>query len=543
MIDRRTDISLPFDCATSRCLSVALALFVGAIDSSNAQAPGASNDSAPFAQTAYIKASNTGGGDQFGAGGTLLGNAVALSADGGTLAVGAPFESSGATGINGDEDDDSVFGAGAVYVFIRDGDGWMQQAYVKASNSGLTDYFGYAVALSGDGDTMAVSAYFEAGGDTGVNGDQSDDSVPQAGAVYVFVRDGDGWSQQAYLKASNTQAGGFENELEGGDQFGFSLALSADGDSLAVSAIDEDGGSPGIDGNQADNSQRSAGAVYLFGRSGDNWTQQAYIKPTNPGAGDYFGYALALTADGDTLAVGAYDEDGSLAGTNERQDDDVFGTGAIYVFDRTGNQWRQTAYLKASNAEAADSLGVAVAISSNGGTLVATALDEDGAGSGIDSTPQPDRTADTSTGAVYVFVKGSDDWSEQAYIKASNTGAYDQFGARLSLSGDGATLAVGAQLEDSAARGIDGPQDDDAAQEAGAVYVFTRDSGMWAQDAYIKASNTEAYDEFGGTLALNRDGSMLAVGARGEDSAATGLGGDESDNTLFESGAVYIFTR
>lgn len=543
MIDRRTDMSPPFDHATSRCLGAALVLFLGAVVASNAQAPDASNDPAPFAQTAYIKASNTGGGDQFGTGGTLLGNAVALSTDGSTLAVGAPFESSGATDINGDEDDDSVFGAGAVYVFIREADGWMQEAYVKASNSGLTDYFGYAVALSGDGAMMAVSAYFEAGGDAGVNADQGDDSVPQAGAVYIFVRDGDGWSQQAYLKASNTQAGGFENELEGGDQFGFSLALSADGDTLAVSAIDEDGGSPGIDGDQADNSQRSAGAVYLFGRSGDDWIQQAYVKPTNPGAGDYFGYALALTASGDTLAVGAYDEDGSLAGTNERQDDDVFGTGAVYVFDRTDNRWRQTAYLKASNAEAADSLGVAVAMSSDGGTLAATALDEDGAGTGIDPTPRPDRTADTSTGAVYVFVKGSDGWSEQAYIKASNTGAYDQFGARLSLSGDGDALAVGAQLEDSAARGIDGPQDDDSAQEAGAVYVFNRDGGTWRQDAYIKASNTEAYDEFGGALALNRDGSTLAVGARGEDSAATGVDGDQSDNTLFDSGAVYIFTR
>ncbi len=543
MIDRRTATSPPSDSATSRGLSAALALFLGAVGSSNAQLPEASNDPAPFLQTAYIKASNTGSGDQFGTGGTLLGNAVALSADGGTLAVGAPFESSGARGINGDEDDDSTFGAGAVYVFTREGGGWIQEAYVKASNTGLTDYFGYAVALSGDGDTMAVSAYFEAGGDAGVNGDQSDDSVPQAGAVYVFVRDGGGWSQQAYLKASNTQAGGFENEIEGGDQFGFSLALSADGDTLAVSAIDEDGGSPGIDGDQADNSQRSAGAVYLFGRSGDNWTQQAYVKPTNPGAGDYFGYALALTADGDTLAVGAYDEDGSLAGTNERQDDDVFGTGAVYVFDRTDNRWRQTAYLKASNAEAADSLGVAVAMSSDGGTLAATALDEDGAGTGINPVARPDRTADTSAGAVYVFVRGSDDWSEQAYIKASNTGAYDQFGARLSLSGDGDTLAVGAQLEDGAARGIDGPQDDDSAQEAGAVYVFTRDGGTWRQDAYVKASNAEAYDEFGGALALNRDGSTLAVGARGEDSAATGVDGDRSDNTLFESGAVYIFTR
>ncbi len=546
MIKRRWGAAWVFDATVAFCFAAALSLFLLLLDSAltaHAQAPTAFDATAPLTQTAYLKASNTGAGDQFGTGGTLLGNAVALSADGGTLAVGAPFESSAATGIDGVEDDDSTYGAGAVYVFTHDAGGWTQEAYVKASNAGLTDYFGYAVALSADGNTLAVSAYFEASGDTGVNGNQDDDSLPQAGAVYVFVRDGAGWSQQAYLKASNTQAGGFQNELEGGDQFGFALALSADGDTLAVSAIDEDGGSPGINGNPADNSLRSAGAVYLYRRSGNEWTQQAYVKASNPGANDYFGYAVALTANGDTLAVGAYDEDGSLAATNDRQDDDVFGTGAVYLFDYTDGQWRQTGYLKAANAEASDSLGVSVAISADGRTLAATALDEDSATTGVNSTPVPDRTADTSTGAVYVFIKESGAWSQQAYIKASNTGAYDQFGARLSLSGDGDTLAVGAQLEDSAARGIGGPQNDDSAQEAGAVYLFSRNGAVWSQDAYIKASNAEAYDEFGGAVALNRDGSVLAVGARGEDSTTTSHDGDESDNSAFESGAVYLFTR
>ncbi len=543
MTNRRRAAGTVFAAAVRSRFAPALPLLTVAVAASHAQDPLAANASAPLAQTAYLKASNTGAGDQFGTGGTLLGNAVALSADGRTLAVGAPFESSGATGINGIEDDDSTYGAGAVYVYTQDAGGWSQAAYIKASNAGLTDYFGYVVALSADGDTLAVSAYFEASGASGVDGDQDDDSLPQAGAVYVFVRGGGGWSQQAYLKASNTQAGGFENELEGGDQFGFALALSADGNTLAVSAIDEDGGAPGIDGNQADNSLRSAGAVYLYRRAGDSWTQQAYVKASNPGANDYFGYAVALTANGDTLAVGAYDEDGSPAASNARQDDDVFGTGAVYLFDYTDGQWRQTGYLKAANAEASDSLGVAVGISADGRTLAATALDEDSATTGINSTPVPDRTADTSTGAVYIFIKEDGAWSQQAYIKASNTGAYDQFGARLSLSGDGNALAVGAQLEDGGASGIGGPQNDDSAQEAGAVYLFSRDGAVWSQDAYIKASNAEAYDEFGGAVALNRDGSILAVGARGEDSAATGSDGDESDNSLFESGAVYLFSR
>ncbi|MEE8238076.1 MAG: integrin, partial [Gammaproteobacteria bacterium] len=390
---------------------------------------------------------------------------------------------------------------------------------------------------------LAVSAYFEGSAAKGINGNQDDDSIPQAGAVYVFTRDDDTWSQQAYLKASNTGEAGRGDELGDGDQFGFSLTLSDDGDTLAVSAITEDSGAAGIDGDQSDNSQASAGAVYLFSRAGSSWTQQAYIKPTNPGGGDMFGYSVSLTADGNMLAVSGFDEDGSLASTNEQQDDDVRGAGAVYVFTRIDDEWEQTAYLKASNAEPGDSLGVTVAISDDGNTLVAASLDEDSVTTGINSTPVPDRRTDASTGAVYVFVRNRGTWSQQAYIKASNTSRNDWFGSRLTLSGDGDTLAVGAQLEDSAAQGINASQDDETAQEAGAVYLFTRDGTTWTQTAYVKGSNTEAYDEFGSAVALSRDGALMAVGARGEDSAATGIDGEQIDNSAYESGAVYLFSR
>src|SRR5262245_28989746 len=109
-------------------------------------------------EVAYIKASNTGMGDHFGNGGALEGHSVALSDDGDTLAVGAPNESSGAKGINGNQNDDSVYSAGAVYVFIRRNNTWTQQAYIKPSNPGQSDKFGFAVALSQDGNTLAVSA-------------------------------------------------------------------------------------------------------------------------------------------------------------------------------------------------------------------------------------------------------------------------------------------------------------------------------------------------------------------------------------------------
>ncbi|MDH3420854.1 MAG: FG-GAP repeat protein [Gammaproteobacteria bacterium] len=491
-------------------------------------------------QIHYVKASNTGFGDQFGTGGTLLGDAVALSDDGSTLAVGATFEASGSAGVNGDQSDDSVYGAGAVYVFSNDDGNWTQQAYIKASNPGLTDNFGYAVELSEDGNTLAVSAYFEASGATGVGANQADDSIPQAGAVYIFTRNGESWSQQAYLKASNTgHLPDDPNEIGDGDQFGFAIALSDDGNTLAVGAIAEDGGDIN---DPSDNSLLSAGAVYVFERSGAMWTQEAYLKPSNVGQGDLFGYSLALTADANTLVVGSYDEDGSLAGNNDVQNDDQAGSGAIYVFEREGDAWVQTAYLKGSYVERNDSIGVVVDISDDGSTLVSTALDEDSFATGINPVPEPDWESDTSTGGVYVFVRDGDGWAQEAYLKASNTGREDWFGSRLELSGDGDTLVAGAQLEDSSATGIDGEQNDDSAQEAGVAYLFTRDDGVWSQRAYIKGSNTEAYDEFGSTLSLSRDGRLLAIGARGEDSGATGIDGDQTDNSVAEAGAVYLFS-
>src|SRR6058998_1995589 len=317
----------------------------------------AQNGSAPqLKQVAYIKASNAEMGDHFGNGGTLEGHAVALSGDGSTLAVGAPYESSAAKGINGNQNDNSLYSSGAVYVFVQRNGSWSQQAYIKASNPGQSDKFGYVVSLSQDGNTLAVSSYYEASAAKGINGDQNDNSIPQAGAVYVFTRTGANWSQQAYIKASNTGEAGVGDQLGDGDQFGFSIGLSADGNTLAVGAIAEDSGAKGINGDQNDNSQPGSGAVYVFTRTGAKWSQQAYIKQPNTDTADLFGYSVGLSADGNTLAASAYDEDGSAREINGVQDKNRRGTGAIYVFTRTGTSWEQKAYLKASNAENGDSL-------------------------------------------------------------------------------------------------------------------------------------------------------------------------------------------
>jgi len=482
------------------------------------------NNDCTASSLAYIKASNTGARDQFG-------SSVALSADGATLAIGAYYERSAAVGIGGDQADDSTLFAGAVYVFTRSGMTWSQQAYVKASNTGAYDRFGYSVALSADGATLAVGAYGEASAAIGIGGDQADDSTPYAGAVYVFTRSGTTWSQQAYVKASDTDAG---------DQFGYSVALSANGATLVVGANGEASAAIGIGGDPTDNSAPGAGAVYVFTRSETTWSQQAYVKASNTDASDNFGASVALSADGATLAVGAPGEASAATGLGGNQLDNSAGAaGAVYVLTRSGTAWSQQAYVKASNTDADDRFGASVALAAGDATLAVGATREASAATGIGGS-QSDNSA-RAAGAVYVLVRSGITWSQQAYVKASNTDAFDELGVSVALSADGATLTASAPWERSAATGIGGDQADNSISSAGAVYVLTRSGTTWRQRAYVKASNTNALDQFGQSVALSAGGSILAVGAINEASTATGIGGTQANNSALGAGAVYVY--
>jgi hypothetical protein len=489
------------------------------------------SDSAPVqvsgtlaAAVGYLKASNTGANDQFGF-------SVAIAADGNTLAVGANGEASNAVGINGDSAANSAPGSGAVYVFIRSGSTWVQQAYVKASNSDVNYQFGYSVALSADGNTLAVGSRNEASNAIGVNGNSANNSAPGSGAVFVFTRSATTWSQQAYVKASNTGPS---------DNFGASIALSADGNTLAAGAPQESSNAIGIDGDASDNSATNSGAVYVFTRSAGIWSQQAYVKASNSGAFDRFGWSVALAAGGNTLAVGAKIEGSNAIGVGGNQaDNSASDSGAVYVFIRGASTWSQQAYLKASNTAAGAEFGVSVSLAADGNTLAVGAWCEASIATGVNGN-QADSSAACS-GAVYVFIRSSGIWSQQAYLKASNTGTMDVFGNTVALSADGNTLAVGAVSESSNATGINGNQADNSALASGAVYLFTRSASTWSQQAYLKASNTQEFDNFGSNIALSSDGGVLAVGAAREDSSATGIGGNQTDNSALVSGAVYLF--
>lgn len=337
-----------------------------------------------------------------------------------------------------------------------------------------------------------------------------------------------------YVKASNTEAN---------DWFGWSLALSADGSTLAVGAPAEDSRATGINGDQADNSSRTSGAVYVFTQVDGLWAQQAYVKASNTEQpnedatqtlpNDRFGYRVALSDDGNTLVVSAILEDSTARGVNCDQGNFLImdandgnkikpaqvDTGAVYVFTRTAGEWSQEAYIKASNTWINDRFGHSLALSGDGNTLAVSAINESINSKGVTALSAPEECAPANTVPSSASSISSSSSSESSISSVSS-----------SSSSSGSPVA----------------------QNSGAVYIYVRTEHGWVPQAYVKASNTDAGDAFGSSLALSYDGATLAVGAIGEDSTATGVNGDETINATIiidrqyaqgDIGAVYVFRR
>ncbi|MBI4995616.1 MAG: FG-GAP repeat protein [Rhodocyclales bacterium] len=517
-------------------LSVAVVAGCGGGGGGGGGVSGGATTSTPAAalvwgQEAYVKAPNAGATDQ-------LGYSVAI--DGDTMVVGALGEASNQTTItNGStaSADNSVAWAGAAYVFRRSGTSWVQEAFLKAPNSGGGDFFGESVAVNGD--TVVVGASGESSNQTTItNGAaaSADNSAASAGAAYVYKRTGTTWAQEAYLKAPNAGAG---------DDFGYSVAVA--GDTVVVGAHSEASNQTTITNGttaSADNSAAQAGAAYVFKRTGTAWAQQAYLKAANAGANDEFGFSVAI--HGDTVVVGAKGEASNQTtitnGTTASADDSAAAAGAAYVFKRSGTTWAQEAYLKAPNAGAGDHFGESVAI--NGETIVVGASGE----ASSQTTPTNGTTASGNNsaleaGAAYVFKRTGTTWAQEAYLKAPNAEAGDFFGASVALSGD--IAVVGAPHESSnrttVINGTSGSSDNSAAS-AGAAYVFKRTGTTWARQAYLKAPNAESDDYFGISVAVS--GTSVVAGAQRESSSQTSVTNGttaSADNSALNSGATYVF--
>ncbi|MBL9146645.1 MAG: choice-of-anchor D domain-containing protein [Verrucomicrobiaceae bacterium] len=389
-----------------------------------------------------------------------------------------------------------------------------QTAYAKASDTSASSIFGRAVAVSGN--TVVVGAA----------------NAPGGGAVYVFVRDAltGVWTQEgAPLKGLNTGPG---------DGFGVSVAIS--GDSMVVGASGEDSAATGVNGDGGNSPGfESAGAAYVFQRSGGVWAQQAYLKASNTDASDFFGNAVAIA--GDTIVVGAFGDDSAATGVNGDGGNSpgIESAGAAYVFQRTAGVWTQQAYLKASNTDGIDLFGYSVGIS--GDTIVVGSFGEQSGAIGVngDGSNTP---GFEYAGAAYVFQRSGGAWTQQAYLKASNTNGGDIFGISVAISGD--TIVVGAFAEDSAAMGVNGDANNNRGGNTGAAYVYQRSGVVWSQQAYLKASNTglAGTSQFGYAVSISNE--SLVVGAVGESSPEVGINGDGIGNAVgVNSGAAYVFQR
>jgi hypothetical protein len=308
-----------------------------------------------------------------------FGSSVAIW--GNTVAVGAELETHSTLQM-----------AGAAYLFERDGDSYRQEARVTASDAAANDYFGYAVDV--DGDTLVVSALLA-----------RVDGVRNVGAVYVFTRSGETWTEVQKLSAP---------EALKSTTFGRSVALS--GDTLLV----------GADGARVGGLM--SGAAYVYQRSDAGFAYEATLAPAHPQQDQLFGLAVAL--EGDRALVGSPFEGPSGAPY-----------GAAYVFERSDAGWHETEHLVASDPQEAR-FGMAVS------------LDGDAALIGAASA----RTSSVKGGAAYFFVLSDDGWLEQARLAPDDGFEGDAFGTAVGLSNR--HLIVGA------------PGRDDFGSKSGAVYPF-----------------------------------------------------------------------
>lgn len=379
-------------------------------------------------QQAQLVAGDAVGNDRYGFG-------VAL--DGDTALVAAPLHPG------------TISFQGAVYVLVRVGSNWIQQAKLVAPDAGPgDDAFGLAVAL--DGDTAVVGCPYE-----------DNAGLSDAGAVYVFVRSGTTWSLQQKLAAADP--GPQEN-------FGWSVAI--DGDTIVTGATQDD-----------HSSQLNPGAAYVFVRGGTVWTQQKKLIASDPGTNDQFGVAVSIS--GNSAIVGAFWDD--HPGLTD--------SGSAYVFVRSGAAWSHQAKLTASDGGSSHWFGEACSISQNTAIVGAT--------------------RGGCCGQAYTYVRTGTAWSQQAILAPPDPLGNDRFGRSTVLNGD--VALIGAHAHDLLGMNA-----------AGAAYVFIRSGTAWSSRAKLTASDAAVSDVFGESVALSGDTAIAGAWSHG---GPTGS----------EAGAAYVF--
>jgi hypothetical protein len=417
----------------------------------------------------YFKASNADAGDRFGRG-------IALSADGTTLAVSAPGEDSAATGVNGNQADNSSADSGAVYVFRRTGRQWAQEAYLKAGVNQPGQGLGAPIdplatktmAISADGAWLAVGAPAQG------------TSPANAGAVYLFRRGSSGWSLASTLQAASPTAN---------DQFGFSVDMSQDGRTLKVSSLRPLNGA----GNPV-------GRTHIYVRPADSWQHSATLAPYH--SGDECP-TVRMASNGETLIAACRSSSAQRAVTLRR-----IGTAWVHVaelplrgfkvgqpmavdhhatrlwiwegnFLFPGNDqmgryhWTNGEWVLNATQLGPDDPSWPAAVEFDTVADNAAFSDVFAAFQGSGMVRQTVSGGYGGGAYLYRFIPESlPAHQPRPSAKAPNPDPGDSFGAAMAYSGNGRIFAVGAPDEDSAARGIDGDRADNSAEDSGAVYLY-----------------------------------------------------------------------
>ena len=322
---------------------------------------------------------------------------------------------------------------------------------LNTSAAVLQDNLGASVGISGD---YAMVGVPKDDNDFGVN----------VGSVQIFLRTETGWVQHQKLTTS---------DAAGGDEFGTRLAMS--GDYAVVGAPRKDGVG------------RNSGAAYIFRRQGTEWIEQAKLIASDGMRADYFGISVAI--DGDTVLVGAHRTNQPLADC-----------GSVYVFERTGENWNQTAKLIAPDPDSFAYFGFSVGI--DGDTAIVGATREDEAGN--------------DAGAAYVFVRNQFGWAPQAKLIGNNTEAEDNFGYAVDVHGD---FAIATSPKN---RG------------SGAAYIYKREGTEWEQ----KRNRVRIR-----MIPIDPDGASsfgVSVDIRGDTAVIGATGANVGEDVV---GAAYIFTQ
>lgn len=407
-------------------------------------------------------------------------------------------------------------------------------AYLKRSADSADWSFGRTLAFSPGGDALAVGQSsavelftrrsgvwswvqtlafdwrdspvpaFAAQGGLLVGLPGADATRPDAGLVQRLVSTPNGWTlAETWRPPVPTEHG----------RFGGAVSASADGSVAVV-------GEPGV---------FTPGRFHVYRQRDGFWSLQQSVAPVVPQAGNGFAGQMKVSADGSTIVVSARHERSGSRGDPSDVSQPSAGAAFVYGYDADAGHWRLRAYLKAPTPMADAWFGSATAVSGNGATVVVGERFRDVAGR-------------ASAGSAYVFRRSAGGYALAQTITSPQPLERRHFGGHaLALTPDGTRLVVG-EIGD-ASNGV-GPGADPTQEDrhwAGATHVYRLQGGRFVHAQYLKASNTGHGDLFGWSVALTNDGGTIAVGAPGEGSNSTGVGGNQADNSVLHRGAVYLY--